>query len=139
MTEFQLRMCRDVYLPLIKFNSTALPELLEWQMQKANFYSVPRCAFHILLGLQGSVAVGKSTIARLISILLNKMPPDKRVELMTTDGFLYPNAELKRRGDHGSKRASLNHMTWKGSSSFLMMLRQGNQLSRRLSILPSSL
>jgi type I pantothenate kinase len=46
----------------------------------------------------GSVAVGKSTTARLLRALLARWPEHPRVELVTTDGFLYPNAELTRRG-----------------------------------------
>ena len=89
---------QDIYLPLIKLIQLRYQNFLEWQMQKANFLrqSVHRVPY--IIGIAGSVAVGKSTIARLLSILLNKLLPDKRVELMTTDGFLYPNAELKKRG-----------------------------------------
>ena len=89
---------QDVYLPLIKLIQLRYQNFLEWQMQKANFLrqSVHRVPY--IIGIAGSVAVGKSTIARLLSILLNKLLPDKQVELMTTDGFLYPNAELKRQG-----------------------------------------
>ncbi len=89
---------QDVYLPLIKLIQLRYQNFLEWQMQKANFLQRSTMRIPYIIGIAGSVAVGKSTIARLISILLNKMLPDKRVELMTTDGFLYPNAELKRRG-----------------------------------------
>lgn len=89
---------QDVYLPLIKLIQLRYHNFLEWQMQKANFLQRSTMRIPYIIGIAGSVAVGKSTIARLISILLNKMLPDKRVELMTTDGFLYPNAELKRRG-----------------------------------------
>ena len=48
--------------------------------------------------MAGSVAVGKSTVARLLRELLRRWDDTPRVELVTTDGFLYPNAELKRRG-----------------------------------------
>ena len=89
---------QDVYLPLIKLLQLRFQNHLEWQMQKANFLHQKSERVPYIIGIAGSVAVGKSTIARLLSILLNKLLPDKRVELMTTDGFLYPNAELKRRG-----------------------------------------
>src|SRR5699024_8243605 len=89
---------QDVYLPLIKLIQLRYQNFLEWQMQKANFLQRYTMRTPYIIGIAGSVEVGKSTIARFISILLNKMLPDKRVELMTTDGFLYPNAELKRRG-----------------------------------------
>ena len=48
--------------------------------------------------MAGSVAVGKSTTARVLQTLLARWSDDTRVELVTTDGFLYPNAELERRG-----------------------------------------
>jgi len=51
-----------------------------------------------VIGVAGSVAVGKSTVARLLRELLARWPETPRVELVTTDGFLYPNAELERRG-----------------------------------------
>jgi type I pantothenate kinase len=51
-----------------------------------------------VIGVAGSVAVGKSTTARLMQALLARWPDHPRVELVTTDGFLLPNAELRRRG-----------------------------------------
>ncbi len=51
-----------------------------------------------VIGVAGSVAVGKSTTARLLRALLARWPEHPRVELVTTDGFLLPNAELERRG-----------------------------------------
>ena len=89
---------QDVYLPLIKLLQLHYQNFLSWQMQKSTFLRQPVRRVPYIIGIAGSVAVGKSTIARLLSILLNKLLPDKRVELMTTDGFLFPNAELKRRG-----------------------------------------
>ncbi|MCS6711193.1 type I pantothenate kinase [Brachybacterium sp. EF45031] len=51
-----------------------------------------------VIGVAGSVAVGKSTTARLLRELMARWPETPRVQLVTTDGFLYPNAELERRG-----------------------------------------
>jgi type I pantothenate kinase len=51
-----------------------------------------------VIGIAGSVAVGKSTTARILRELLARWPDHPRVELVTTDGFLLPNAELERRG-----------------------------------------
>ena len=51
-----------------------------------------------MIGVAGSVAVGKSTIARLLRELPARWEHTPRVELVTTDGFLFPNAELERRG-----------------------------------------
>jgi len=51
-----------------------------------------------IIGVAGSVAVGKSTTARVLRALLSRWPNTPRVELVTTDGFLYPNEVLKREG-----------------------------------------
>ncbi|MCW2288569.1 type I pantothenate kinase [Leucobacter luti] len=51
-----------------------------------------------VIGIAGSVAVGKSTVARILRDLLARWPETPQVDLVTTDGFLYPNAELERRG-----------------------------------------
>ncbi|RBP68176.1 pantothenate kinase [Brevibacterium sanguinis] len=56
-----------------------------------------------VIGVAGSVAVGKSTTARVLRELMARWPDTPRVELITTDGFLYPNAELERRGLTGRK------------------------------------
>lgn len=56
-----------------------------------------------IIGVAGSVAVGKSTTARVLRELLARWPDTPRVELVTTDGFLYPNAELERRGFQNRK------------------------------------
>lgn len=50
-----------------------------------------------IIGISGSVAVGKSTTARLLQLLLSRTYPELKIQLMTTDGFLYNNEELKRR------------------------------------------
>ncbi len=51
-----------------------------------------------IIGIAGSVAVGKSTTARLLKALLSRWPNTPKVELVTTDGFLHPNATLARDG-----------------------------------------
>lgn len=56
-----------------------------------------------VIGVAGSVAVGKSTTSRLLQELLRRAPGTPKVDLVTTDGFLYPNAELERRGLLGRK------------------------------------
>jgi type I pantothenate kinase len=55
------------------------------------------------IGVAGSVAVGKSTFARILQALLSRWPAHPRVDLVTTDGFLYPNALLESRGLLGRK------------------------------------
>lgn len=56
-----------------------------------------------VIGVAGSVAVGKSTVSRLLRLLLSRWPRTPRVDLVTTDGFLYPNAYLAEHGLMGRK------------------------------------
>jgi len=51
-----------------------------------------------VIGIAGSVAAGKSTIARMLQALLARWPDHPRVDLVTTDGFLFANAALEARG-----------------------------------------
>ena len=57
---------------------------------------VPRTPY--VIGIAGSVAVGKSTVARVLREMIARWPETPRVDLITTDGFLYPNAILSERG-----------------------------------------
>ncbi|MSS83773.1 type I pantothenate kinase [Actinomycetaceae bacterium WB03_NA08] len=56
-----------------------------------------------IIGVAGSVAVGKSTVSRLLRLLLSRWPRTPRVDLVTTDGFLYPNSYLEEHGLMGRK------------------------------------
>ena len=59
-----------------------------------------------IIGIAGSVAAGKSTTARVLQALLTRWPNTPQVQLVTTDGFLRPNAELIRLGHHGPQGLS---------------------------------
>ena len=89
---------QEVYLPLIKLLQLQYQNYQQMHLQKMTCLKKSNRRVPYIIGIAGSVAVGKSTSARLLQILLHKLMPDLRVELITTDGFLYPNAELKKRG-----------------------------------------
>jgi type I pantothenate kinase len=89
---------RDVYLPvsrLLDLHIRATSGLLE---AYRTFLRQDEQATPFVVGIAGSVSVGKSTTARLLRLLLARWADHPDVALVTTDGFLYPNAELERRG-----------------------------------------
>jgi type I pantothenate kinase len=89
---------REVYLPLTRLLTRYVLYTDQLHRSTNDFLqlSVRRTPF--VIGVAGSVAVGKSTTARLLQELLAGWPEHPRVALVTTDGFLLPNAELERRG-----------------------------------------
>ncbi len=97
--QLDLAEIRDVYLPLSRLLSlrvSAATQLHRAQQEFLHGLTPPRTPF--VIGLAGSVAVGKSTAARVLQQMLARWPEHPNVSLVTTDGFLYPNAELERRG-----------------------------------------
>ena len=89
---------REVYLPLSRLLSTYAENTQRLGAETAAFLGEPDSTTPFVVAVAGSVAVGKSTIARLLRELMSRWPGTPRVELVTTDGFLYTNAELERRG-----------------------------------------
>ena len=88
----------DVYLPLSRLLSIYASGARKLHRDTSNFLGERATTTPFVIGVAGSVAVGKSTVARLLQMLMARWEDTPRVELVTTDGFLYPNAELERRG-----------------------------------------
>ncbi|MCI2957849.1 type I pantothenate kinase [Agromyces atrinae] len=93
-----MREVAEVYLPLSRLLNIYAQGARRLGHVTAEFLREREQTTPFVIGVAGSVAVGKSTIARLLRELLSRWEETPRVELITTDGFLYPNAELERRG-----------------------------------------
>lgn len=92
-----LKEVSDVYLPLSRLLNLYVTEAQSLHSVTSQFMGERAKRTPFIIGVAGSVAVGKSTVARLLKEMLSRWPSTPRVELVTTDGFLHPNAELERR------------------------------------------
>jgi type I pantothenate kinase len=88
----------EVYVPLARLLALRVEANRNLSTGQGAFLGQPPHTVPFLIALAGSVAVGKSTAARLVCRLLGRLRPFWRIELVTTDGFLLPNATLIERG-----------------------------------------
>jgi type I pantothenate kinase len=87
-----------VYLPLTRLLSFYVEAMDGVHNATTRFLGANGERAPFIIGICGSVAVGKSTTARILRALLQRWPTSPKVDLVTTDGFLYPNAVLEERG-----------------------------------------
>lgn len=87
----------EIYQTLLNYIHLAYQAKQTTAAKKAKFLQLPESKVPYIIGISGSVAVGKSTTARLLQLLLTRYYPDLKTQMMTTDGFIYPNQELEKR------------------------------------------
>ncbi len=93
----------NIYLPLSRLLNLHVQATQTLSSVTDTFLGVTDEPVPYVIGIAGSVAVGKSTSSRVLQTLLSNWPDHPRVDLVTTDGFLLPNAELDARGLMGRK------------------------------------
>jgi type I pantothenate kinase len=86
----------EIYLPLSRLLNLYVAATQELYKVTGQFLGHPEPRVPYIIGVAGSVAVGKSTTSRILRELLARWPNHLRVELVTTDGFIYPNAYLEK-------------------------------------------
>ena len=97
--EVSLREVEDVYVPLSRLLNLHVAAVQHLYEARREFMGAPSpLKVPYIVGIAGSVAVGKSIFSRVLRASLARWPDHMRVDLVTTDGFLYPNAILEQRG-----------------------------------------
>lgn len=87
-----------IYLPLSRLLNLYVSAIQSLHKATDTFLGHLPAKVPYIIGIAGSVAVGKSTMARILQALLSRWPDHPKVDLITTDGFLYPTAVLEKRG-----------------------------------------
>jgi type I pantothenate kinase len=97
--QVSLREVEDIYVPLSRLLNLHVAAVQHLYEARRAFMGAPApLKVPYIIGLAGSVAVGKSTFSRVLRACLAQWPDHPKVELVTTDGFLLPNAKLEARG-----------------------------------------
>ena len=96
--ELSMEEVEQIYLPLSRLLNLYVAASQELHAVTSKFLGRRDGKVPFIIGCAGSVAVGKSTTARVLKALLARWPDHPRVDLVTTDGFLWPNPELELRG-----------------------------------------
>jgi len=87
-----------IYLPMTRLLNLYVSATQQLHKASGEFLGTSSPKVPFIIGIAGSVAVGKSTFARILQALLARWPDHPKVDLVTTDGFLYPNKILDDRG-----------------------------------------
>lgn len=128
--KISLREVKDVYLPLCRLLGLHYAATIALYKARSEFFGRTHVMVPYVVGIGGSVAVGKSTTARILQAIIRRWDEEPKVELVATDGFLFPNKILAERGLMNRKGFPESYDT-KALLNFLMDLKSGK---RRLKI-----
>lgn len=117
----------EIYIPMVRLLQIHITHYRNLHNERDQFFRNESTPVPYIIGIAGSVAAGKSTTARVLQKLLSMTPGNPRVELVTTDGFLYPNDELERRGIFNKKGFPESYDA-KRLLSFLANVKSGRDL-----------
>lgn len=112
-----------VYLPLSRLLNLYVANTQQLWSAQRRFLGSRESKVPFVIAVSGSVAVGKSTIARLLQALLSRWPDHPKVDLVTTDGFLRPNKELI---DNGLRKGFPESYDRRALVRFLAEVKAGN-------------
>ena len=93
-----LKEVRDIYLPIAELIIINIKRSQELNKEIHAFFKSAKSNLPYIIGVAGSVAVGKSTFSRILQVLISRLSDFEAVDLVTTDGFLYPNETLEKKG-----------------------------------------
>src|SRR5262245_18338499 len=116
----------EIYLPLSRLLNFYVEAAQRLHSATEGFLRKGHCKMPFIIGLAGSVAAGKSTTARVLRAHLARWPSHSSVELVPTDGFLYPNAVLDERGIMNRKGFPASYVLTK-LLTFLAEVKSGNR------------
>ena len=116
----------EVYIPMVRLLQIHLTHYRNLHNERDEFFDNSSHPVPYIIGIAGSVAAGKSTTARVLQKLLSLTPEEPKVELVTTDGFLYPNDELTKRGIFNRKGFPESYDA-KRLIAFLSAIKSGRQ------------
>lgn len=122
--ELSLEEVKTIYLPLTRLINYYIDENLRRQTVLHKFLGIERPKVPYIVSIAGSVAVGKSTSARILQTLLSQWPETRKVDLITTDGFLYPLSILKEKNILHKKGFPVSYDTQK-LISFISDIKSG--------------
>ena len=122
--KISLAEIETIYLPLSRLLNLYVESTQSLHKVTNTFLGETTTKVPFVIGIAGSVAVGKSTTARVLQALLSRWPNHPKVDIITTDGFLYPTAELTKR-DLMSKKGFPESYNRKALLKFIADVKSG--------------